>query len=493
MSASDDNSHDTGNRSILTRGWITLFGAVLGAVLIFGNEILVARFLGVPLYGLYALAMLTARIAETVSLFGLRSGLMHFLPVYHSEKRTSDAVGAVLAGLLLPFLLGLASTAIIWNAAPWIAREILGQPSSSPYLQLFALPIPLMCMTEMLGVTTRGFGRAELYVIIRNLTPPISYMALLLMLIASDGDPLAVARAFGTAQLIATIVGLAIVIRLMRKELTWTRPSFRFAEIYRYSFPIMLNTLLYTMMAASDILMLSNMQGAAEAGIYRACIQFRPAFDMAVLAFNAAAIHLYPILHREKRQEELEQSYDTVIRMTSAVSCGLFVLVLLSRSDILGLLGPEFPAGATAMLFLLIGFLLQGCIGSAGILLVVTGYQKYETFAALVGVLVNIGLNLFLIPSYGIAGAGVATAAALLVLNIMRIRFASSYLKLATLRSHVFRSLAISAAVVVLVYPLAQLLGFEDGNGLVAMFVRSALATTLLLLGFWRFGPKSDT
>lgn len=479
-------------KGIRQRGLITLGGALLGAGMVFVNEILVARYLGVALYGLYALALVIARIAETVSLFGLRSGLMHFLPVYR-EKQAADAVGMVVAALVLPLALGLGCLALIWFLAPWIAAVLLDEPAATPYLRLFALPIPLMCLTEMLGVITRGYGRAEYYVVIRNLTPPAIYLLLLLGLIVTEGAPTQVAYAFTLAQLVATAVGSIIVVRVMQRYNTWQRPTAQFSRLYVYAFPIMINTLLYTLMAASDVLMLGNMRGAADAGIYRACIQFRPAFDMAVLAFNAAAIHLYPIYHREKRQGELNDSFATVLRMTGAATVGLFVLVFISRSDILGLLGPEFPAGAPAMFYLLIGFLFQGCLGSAGILLVVTGFQRFETHAAFIGVVLNIGLNIVLIPRFGTLGAGIATAVAMLVLNLLRVYHVRKRLDLHTLRGDLLRSATIAAVVLAVMLGLMPVMGLSDGGGFVPLVIRSSLALLLLVLGFRFFGPRKTS
>lgn len=491
MSEQSGKDWNADRQGIFSRGWITFFGALVGAGLVFGNEILVARHLGVPLYGLYALALVIARIAETVSLFGMRSGLMHFLPVFLDQGQMNKAAGSILAAVLLPLGLGIASLGVVWLGAPWIAGTVLNEPASVPYLRIFALPIPLMCMVELLGVVTRGFGRAELYVVIRNLTPPVSYMLLLLLLIATGGRPVLVGGAFGVAQLVAAAVGATIVIRLMRARSAWTRPEFDYRELYRYSMPIMFNTLLYSMMAASDILMLANLRGATDAGIYRACVQFRPAFDMALLAFNAAAIHLYPVYHRDGRRAELDRDYGTVIRMTSVITAILFVLVVLSRRDILGLLGPEFPAGATAMLFLLISFLFQGCLGSAGMLLVVTGHQHQETISAAVGVLINVVLNFFLIPRLGVSGAGVATVFAMLVVNLLRTWFVKRHIGIATIRRDVFVALAIGGVVLAVTYLVAQGLDIGDGAGLLAMILRSALAAGLLLLGFWGYSRKA--
>ena len=480
------------NAGVVRRGWITLFGAVGGALLVFGNEILVARLMGVSTYGLYALGLVVARMGETVSVFGLTTGMMHFLPVYLTEGRIARVTGTIVASLLLPLGLGLLSTALVWMLAPWLAAVVLDSPLATPYLRLFAIPIPLMCAIEVLGVVTRGFGRAEYYVIIRNLTPPIAYLALLLVLAFADSSPLLVARAFTAAQMIGCLVGAAVVTRFVTRHIRWVRPDPPFRELYSYSLPLMVNSLLYMLMGASDILMLGSMKGAAEAGVYRACIQFRPAFDIALVAFNAAAIHLYPVLLREGRRAEFNETYGTVIRITSAVAAILCVLFVLSPRDILSLLGPDFAVGARSMQYLALGLLFHGCVGSAGIVLIVTGHQRRETINAIIGVVVNIGLNLVLIPLFSTAGAAIATAVGLLAMNLSRIRDVKRLLQVETLRPSIMYSAALALLVGCAVLLIARAGGFADGAGLGAMIVRSALAGSLMLLAFWKFAPRSN-
>jgi O-antigen/teichoic acid export membrane protein len=478
---------------IMMRGWITLIGAVGGALLVFGNEILVARIMGVQSYGLYALSLVVARMAETVSVFGLTTGMMHFLPAYLKEGRIPQVTGTIVASLLLPLILGLASALFVWTAAPWIATSILDVPAAAPYLRLFALPIPLLCTIEVLGVITRGFGRAEYYVLIRNITPPVIYMSLLALLFATDGSPMMVARAFGTAQLVACLIGIMVVTRFVGRHIRWERPQPPFVELYAYSFPLMLNSLLYTLMGAADIFMLTNMKGATEAGVYRACIQFRPAFDIALIAFNAAAIHLYPVLFREGRLAELNETYGTVIRITSGVAATLFVLVILSPVDILAMLGPDFQVGAATMRYLALGLLFHGCVGSAGILLIVTKHQRHETINAILGVVVNILINLVLIPPMGTAGAAVATAIGLFVMNFKRVMDVKRLIKVDSLRASSLRCLAIGLVAGLLVWVVARTCGFADGSGFFSMVARSALAGSLMLFGFWKFGPRENT
>src|SRR5207302_2062045 len=58
-------------RGFIGNAGITLIGAVAGAVLTTGNEVLAARFLGVSAYGLYALALMLAKSGEIIAAFGV--------------------------------------------------------------------------------------------------------------------------------------------------------------------------------------------------------------------------------------------------------------------------------------------------------------------------------------------------------------------------------------------------------------------------------------
>src|SRR5438094_9958086 len=74
---------------------ITLLGLGVGAVLSMVNEVLAARFLGVAAYGLYALAMMAARVGEKVAVFGVPVSVLHYLPVHLSRDERRLAVGRV--------------------------------------------------------------------------------------------------------------------------------------------------------------------------------------------------------------------------------------------------------------------------------------------------------------------------------------------------------------------------------------------------------------
>jgi O-antigen/teichoic acid export membrane protein len=81
----------------------------------------------------------------------------------------------------------------------------------------------------------------------------------------------------------------------------------------------------------------------------------------------------------------------------------------------LSLFGAEFIEGRLALIFITIGALYNAMTGNVDQLLNMTGYQIKVRNTMFVGFVINVILNLFLIPLYGINGAALSS----LIVNII--------------------------------------------------------------------------
>lgn len=473
---------------IVQRGSIALLGGIVGGALILGNEVLAARLLGAEVYGVYALAFALARVGEVVSLFGLQLAVLHFLPIYLSQGAERSVAGTIMASLALPAALAAGLIALFWQLAPWFAEQVLEIPSAEPYLRAFALVVPFMALSEILGAITRGYGHAAYYVVIRQLVPPVVYLMGLLTLFATRADPLWIAGAFGAAWVSALLAGLVSLARVAGTSIVHVRPRFALGKIYAFSLPVAVNALFYVVLGVTDIVMLGSLRGSEETGVYRGCLQLVAVFPMIVIAFTAAAAHVYPVLAHERRGPELEAAYATVTRWMTASSVAAFALIATNRVDLLSLLGPSFTVGAGALLLLLLAQMIRSLVGSGAFLLVVSRNQMLETALTAVGVVVNVLLNLVLIPRYGIVGAGLATVSAYLVISSLRVILIRRALGFLALQTRMLKVVLAGAAASLPVVGGAELLGVGDGTGLLHMIFRMSLLAVLLLAALWRFG-----
>jgi O-antigen/teichoic acid export membrane protein len=76
----------------------------------------------------------------------------------------------------------------------------------------------------------------------------------------------------------------------------------------------------------------------------------------------------------------------------------------------MGLYGPGFERGATVLVILCAGQFFNAATGAVAYLLMMTGHERLVRNNLAFWALVNIGLGLFLIPKFGMAGAAAVTA-----------------------------------------------------------------------------------
>jgi O-antigen/teichoic acid export membrane protein len=85
--------------------------------------------------------------------------------------------------------------------------------------------------------------------------------------------------------------------------------------------------------------------------------------------------------------------------------------VLIARPMMILIFGAQYQAGAGALQLLLFSLVLLAVHSATRSVFLTMHRLGLETVIIAVGVLVNIGLNLYLIPRYGIEGAAAATIA----------------------------------------------------------------------------------
>lgn len=477
---------------VLRRAHITLFGSGAGAALAILNEILCARYLGVNTYGLYALALILARVAEGVAIAGLPLATLHHVSIYRDQGSRPLVLGTIVASVLPPLAIGVVLATALWLLAPLLAVRVFGNPDAAGFIRAMAFAIPFMGLSEILGVITRGFGRAAHYVLVRNLVPPVVFLALLLVVISQRADPHWVPAAFGTAYATAAVVGVASVLAVAGTALFRVKATFPFRALYTYSLPVLVNNLLYLVVATASILMLGVLHSDKEVGIFRACMQIVLPFDMVVIAFNASVGHLYPVLENNNRREELARLVETITRWMSALALAMLLVIALNRRDLIGLMGPDFVDGGDTLLALAVGHAMLCSVGSAGFLLMMSRRQKIETGNAAVAAVLSVVLNWLFIPLWGSLGAAVATTLACLAVSFLRVFQVRRTMDIPVVRLSLLRVVGLAAVAAVAMLALAAWLPIGEGRGIAWMGLRVVLAAILYGILYWFLGMDRE-
>ncbi|MDD2505596.1 MAG: flippase [Bacilli bacterium] len=182
---------------------------------------------------------------------------------------------------------------------------------------------------------------------------------------------------------------------------------------------IAISGLMVTIYMRIDQVMLgSMMDDKIQNGLYSAAVRIAEMWYFIPLAIITS---FKPAIMNSKKVNEneyvriLQRLYDLTVII--GVVCGVVITIFAPLAiDIL--YGAEF-SGAAKILSVSVWAGLFATLGSArSVWLVTEGLQKYSITYTLVGCILNIGLNIFLIPNYGAFGAAIATLVTQAFINI---------------------------------------------------------------------------
>ncbi len=160
--------------------------------------------------------------------------------------------------------------------------------------------------------------------------------------------------------------------------------------------------------ARVDVVALRAWSGAHEAGLYGACYRI---LNGAGAVTTAVSLALYARLARARGGPKDQEAERLFVAVPIGIAACLGVAAILATPLVTLLYGHEFAGAATTFRILLVAGIAQTGNTFLHKGLVARGRERSLPFAQGAQALVNVALNLILVPLYGALGAAVATLA----------------------------------------------------------------------------------
>ncbi len=471
---------------MLRHGLAYLAARGLPALLNFAALAIYTRLLAPEQFGIYAMVLAALGIAHTVFLSWLDLGLLRFFAAY--EGRRGTFLGTILiAFMAMLALAGLASLSTLWfTSDPLLAR-------------LLPLCFLLFCV--------EGFAELHLRLANAQLAPAVyGRMAITRALVAlAVGSALVLAGAGALGILLGLAAGaVAAVVSPTRGVLGPLRAAWRestgpvfdpavLRHLFLYGAPLVITLGLDVVLAGADRFLLAGMIDADAAGVYAVGYQLT-AYTLGTLLVivNLAG---YPLAVKAFETGGLAAA-EPHLRQNALLLWGLG----LPAAGGMALLAPNITAVVTGSAFAADAALVMPVLVLAALLQRSRTYYfdfafqlrakvGWQALISATTVLLNIGLNLLLIPRFGILGAAWATVAACGLGLALSIVLGRRLLALPVIWGEAARLGLATAAMLAALWPLRELAGIlalvlQIGLGVLAY----ASALWLLDVGGLRAG-----
>ncbi len=385
---------------------------VASAFILYATQVVFARILGGFEYGIFVFVWACVLIVGGIASAGFPLSVARFIPEYVQKGDGNHLRGILLTSRLLPFLLSTASALVA-------AGLIYAFPELVRSYYVIPLFLAFVCIPAYTVIDVQdGMARAHNWIFLA-LVPPYILRPLLLLSFML-GAHLAGYEATAVTAMYCAIAAVwltALIQTLsMNRELSKVVDSgprnHRVSFWVKVSIPICLVDSFFLFMTNTDVLVLSYFRTPEETGAYFAAVKTLAFISFVSFAVAAAAAHKFSEYYASGDHDRLERFARDSIVWTFWPSLAGTILIVALGKPVLWLFGSDFVAAYPVMFVVAAGLLVRAAVGPMERLLNVTGHQGTCAWIYFTAFVANLVLNLALVPTYGIMGAGTATGLA---------------------------------------------------------------------------------
>jgi O-antigen/teichoic acid export membrane protein len=196
----------------------------------------------------------------------------------------------------------------------------------------------------------------------------------------------------------------------------WNHHDSKFAigEVLNFSWPLIVSQQLSHSRQRTDTLLLGYFATSASVGVFNVALPLAKLLQVVLSSINRIFMPSVTSLYTAGKMDQLRSSYRMVARWTFYLTLPLYIVIVVNSEVLLtAVFGAEYSEGQTALIILATGFFVNTITGSFGETLIAAGKTHVNMWMAVVAIIINVALNVVLIPKIGVDGAAVAAAISL--------------------------------------------------------------------------------
>jgi O-antigen/teichoic acid export membrane protein len=415
-------TEETVNESLknIARGTtFAFFGLFVYMFLEFITRAIIARNVTQSEYGVFSIGFVLLYFFVIASCLGLQSGTPRYIAYFRGKNDDKKVKGVIVSTIRLSFSASLFCFLLFFFSSDFFIA-FFHLPQSS-VLKIFALAVPFFVLIEILASIFMGFDRVHEKVYFRDILMNMLKVSFIALVILLGYSFLEIIYAYSLSIAISSIAFIIYAVKKLPLKNINADPVTK--ELLLFSLPLLATYVLSIIILRMDTLMLGYFKTAAIVGLYNAA---HPISQL-IHVFMASLIFIYvPIasqLYSKNLMGEIRRNYAILTKWIFSATFPVFLIIFLFPEAVLNVFFGALYVQASVVLtlqILALGMFTYVPLGPNVATLVIIGKTKLNMIDDLIGVIMNVSLNILLIPLMGIVGAAIASAISLSTINILK-------------------------------------------------------------------------
>jgi O-antigen/teichoic acid export membrane protein len=404
-----------------------LASSLANGALAFVVTLIVTRGLGAEQAGMFYVTVAVFSVCLTVLTAGADLGIVRTiardvaLGEFGAIRTTVRAAVVPVAAVSTLAAIGL----VLF--APSLAPHLVHASSNGDITSLFRTVIafvPLASISVVLIAATRGFGTMTPFMVSEQIGKPfLSALGVGLAFVIAGANVVELGLAWAAPNLVGLVYAALMLRRLMGRHVSDHRPDdHSSASIWRefWSFASVraLASIFQVLVRWLDVILVSSIASVRDAGIYAAISRLVLIGTVVQRAIIRVMGPRFSGLLAVGDRAGAESLYKTSTSWLTAVSFPFYLALAVFAPTVVLIFGTEFQGGATPLVILAIGMLVNVATGPAMTILLMAGKASSNLITSAGSLAINTALNVALIPTLGITGAAIAWCVSIVFQNL---------------------------------------------------------------------------
>ncbi|MNO37734.1 colanic acid exporter [compost metagenome] len=392
----------------------TMIVSVLVLLINMLTGVLTARYLGPTGRGEQTAMMNWSQFLAFSMSFGIPSAL-----IYNAKKNPEDAGVLYRMSLLLGIGFGIVAMIIGILVLPYWLKSF--SPEVVAFAQWSMIQCPLMVVAQINNAAYQFRGEYQKFNGLRYVIPLLTLVIIGILIMGGWMNPFTTALAYlvpGAPLFIGMTISLLRTYKVKMKN-----AYLNFKRLFTYGLGSYGNDLLGQFSYYIDQIVIAGLLRPADLGLYVVAVSLS---RMVTFFSSSITVVLFPKASELSKEEAISLTFKAFRISTTFTLLGSLVLMVVAPLVIPLLYGKDFNTALTVFRLLLLEVTISGGTIILAQVFMALGKPKFVSMLQGFGLILVIPLLFFLIPKYGLLGAGLAmlsSAVLRFLFIILNIRF----------------------------------------------------------------------
>ena len=407
------------NSSFFKNSFYVLLLRVSGVILLFFLSLFLTNFYSANLVGKYDFVRSTIMLLSGISLLGTNQAIIYYSGVL-SSKNSFKSIKAVYVKMLsIIFCMSTFIYLLFLSFSKEYVNEIFEKQEAYDLINISIQGLFFYSIALLNIDTIRALKKTLLSELFRNIFRYLPIFVFAIVLYFLDQTEMIITWLVVGFILLFFITGIAVYVIFDKiKYLNNKTENISTKEIISTSFPMALSAISYFIMQSIDVIFLGIYNSFETIAYYSIAVKLSSVAALAIVSVNIVIAPKIAKIYKDNNFDELRVLMKKATRLNVAVSVPILFCIIIFSTYLLSFFGSDYIIAKNALIILASSQLFNSISGPSAIFLNMTGRQKTLNIILIIALLINVALNVTLIPTLGMIGAALSTAISLVLWKI---------------------------------------------------------------------------